>query len=117
MAHGFAHCDAAPRKAYEVLRRGLRIARESGNRQIETHLAVILARLAGTQGVPVDALDFLTVAIRNFYDAGSIAHLYNSLAILTVELDRLGHHEPAATISGCAASTTRERGHLKSAPR
>ena len=44
------------------------------------------------------------MAIRNFYDSGSMSYLHNSLAILVIQLDRLRHYEPAAIISGFAAT-------------
>ena len=40
-----------------------------------------------------------------YHDAGSVSLLHNSLAILAVVFDRLGHHKQAATISGFAATT------------
>jgi hypothetical protein len=52
----------------------------------------------------VDAFDFLTVAIRNFYDSGSFSLMPSPLAILAAFLNRLGYHAPAATISGFAVN-------------
>ena len=52
----------------------------------------------------MDAFDFLTIAIRNFYDAGSFALMPSPLAILAAFFDQLGHHEPGATISGFAVN-------------
>jgi hypothetical protein len=48
------------------------------------------------------ALDCLTLAIRNYHDAGNIAVIGVPLANLAVLLDRLGRHESAATILGFA---------------
>jgi hypothetical protein len=42
--------------------------------------------------------------IRYYYDSGSFFLLPQALAPCTLLLDRLGHYEPAATISGFAAS-------------
>jgi hypothetical protein len=103
-AYGFAFRDADPVAAYEVLRRGMRIALESGNRRDESIVAVSLSRLAASHGDPADAFDYLHLGIRNQYDSGSLAIISSPLAILTALLDRLGHHEPAATISGFAAT-------------
>jgi hypothetical protein len=44
------------------------------------------------------------VAIRNLYDSGSFSILPTPLAVLAAIFDRLGHHEPAATICGFAAT-------------
>ena len=103
-AHGIARREADPAAAYDVHRRGLAIAQASGNRQDESCLAVSLSRLAASHGDPMDTLDFLTLAIRNRYDSGSLPHLHHPLAILAAFFDRLGHYEAAATISGFAAS-------------
>ena len=104
LAYGFAYGDANPVAAYEASRRSLAIAQDSGNRNIVSVLAVILSRLATTQGDPVDAFDFLTLSIRNYHDTGNLPLLLGPLAVLAAFLDRLGHQEPAATISGFAAS-------------
>ena len=104
LAYGFAHIDADPVAAYEASRRGLAIAQDSGNRNIVSVLAVILSRLATTHGDPVDACDFLALSIRNYHDTGNLPLLLGPLAVLAALLDRLGHQEPAATISGFSAS-------------
>ncbi|OJZ70394.1 adenylate/guanylate cyclase domain-containing protein [Mycobacterium paraffinicum] len=104
LAYGYANSDAEPTQAYDALARGLTIARESGNRQQESHQTLILSRLAVSQGNPADALDLLTVSMRNFFDSGSFALVRSPLAVLAAYLDRLGHLAPAATISGFAAT-------------
>ena len=103
-AYGIARRDTDPAAAYDLHRRGLATAQASGNRQDESYLAVSLSRLAASHGDPMDTLDFLTLAIRNRYDSGSLPHLRPPLAILAAFFDRLGHYEAAATISGFAAS-------------
>ena len=57
-----------------------------------------------TCGRPVAVPDHLALAIRRYYDSGNVALLRSPLAALAAYLDRLGHHEPAATISGFAAT-------------
>jgi hypothetical protein len=104
-AYGFAYRDADPASTYYVLRRGMEIAQKSGNRRDESIVAVSLARLAATHGVPTDAFDFLALAIRHQYDSGSVSIISSPLAILVAFLDRLGHHKPAATISGFASTS------------
>jgi hypothetical protein len=103
-ADGFAFLDADPVHALEVLRRGLVIAQNSGNRTNETTLAAVVARLEAHYGDPLAALDHLTVAIRNFHDAGNTTVIRAPLAILAAFFDRLGRYEPAATISGFAVN-------------
>ena len=105
LARGLAYRYVDAVVAYDAHRRGLTIAQDSGNRLTESHLAGSLAQLAAAHGEPADAFDYLTLAIRHFYDAGSFAHLRVPLAILAALLDRLGHHGPAATISAFAATS------------
>ena len=103
-AYGMAHRDVAPAAAYEALRRGLTIAQDSGSRQTESSIAGMLSILAITHGEPADALDYVILPIRYYYDSGSFFLLPNALAVPTLLLDRLGHYESAATISGFAAT-------------
>lgn len=113
LAHGIAHIAADPIAAYDSLSRAVTIAQESGNRQLEVAAAVTQSILMAADGGPMgsatpadpaDALDFLAVTIRRYHEAGSVSLLRYPLAILTAVLDRLGHHEQAATISGFAAT-------------
>ena len=101
-AQGFAFREADPDRALEAVRRGLVIAQDSGNRFNESHLAVTLARLEAEHGDPLAALEYLTVAIRNFHDAGNTTNVRTALAILATFFDRLGRNESAATITGFA---------------
>ena len=102
-AHGYAFRDADPAGALDGLRRGLVIAQDSGNRFIETLLVGQLSRLEAEHGDPLAALDHVTLAIRNYHDAGN-ALIRGTLAILAAFFDRLGRYEPAATIAGFAVS-------------
>ena len=70
-AYGMAHRDVAPAAAYEALRRGLTIAQDSGSRQTESSIAGMLSNLAITHGEPADALDYVILPIRYYYDSGS----------------------------------------------
>jgi predicted ATPase len=103
-AYGSAFRDADPVCALEALLRGLVIAQDSGNRLVESQLAIGLSRLEAEHGDPLAALDHITLAIRNFYDSGNVAYIRAALAPLAVFLDRLGRLEPAATIAGFAFS-------------
>ena len=66
-----ARCDA--------LRRGLLIAQDSGNRTTESDLAA-LARLEAKYGDPLAALEYFTVTIRNYHDAGNTTMIRSALA-------------------------------------
>ena len=50
------------------------------------------------------AFDHLTLAIRNYQNAGDPTTIRGPLAVLAVLFDRLGRCEPAATIAGFARS-------------
>jgi predicted ATPase/class 3 adenylate cyclase len=105
LIYGLAHCDADPVRARDAMRRGLVIAQDSGNRYDESHLANVLGRLEARYGDRLAALDHLTLAIRNYRDSGNTTVIRIPLAVLAALLDRLGVHEPAATIAGFAFGT------------
>jgi predicted ATPase len=104
LARGLAYRYTDGVASYDAHRRGFDIALDTGNELIASHLAGTLAQLAVVHGEPAEAFDYLTMAIRHFYDAGSFSHLRVPLAILTSNLDQLGYHEPAATMSAFAAT-------------
>ena len=103
-AYGLAFRDADPVGALDALRRGLVIAQGSGSRAIASAQAVFLARLEAEHGDTVSAFDHLTLAIRNYHNAGDTTAIRVPLASLAVLFDRLGRYEPAATIAGFALS-------------
>ncbi len=110
-AYGHAHRDAHPSAAYEALDKGRKIAQETGNRQLESGLLVSLSRLTAAHGDPRDAFNFLTLAVRHYHDSGSFSLILGPLTILAALLDRLGYHEPAATISHFADSPFTRTGY------
>jgi hypothetical protein len=103
LAYGWAYRDTDPTVAYDVSRRALKIAHDSGNRYVGSNAAIAMSRLAVIQGDPKDAFDFLVLAIRSYYDSGSFILVHGPLAMVATLMDRLGHYEPAATIGGFAA--------------
>jgi tetratricopeptide (TPR) repeat protein len=100
--YGFAFRDADPDRARDALHQGLAIAQDSGNRAIESHLAMDLALLEAEHGNPLAVLEYFTVAIRIYHDSGNTTTIRAPLAGLAAFLDRLGRHEAAATIAGFA---------------
>jgi predicted ATPase len=110
-AHGVAHLNSDPAVFYDASRRALAIAQDCGNRQMEAAVAVVLSLAASTREDPNDSLDYLSLAIRHYLDAGSVSLMHNPLAILAGVFDRLGHHEQAATITGFAASPMARAGY------
>ena len=101
-AYGFAFRDADPDRALDAVRRGLVIAQDSGNRGNESYQMDSLARLEAKYGDPLAALDYLTLALRNYHDSGNVALMRSPLAVLAALFDRLGRHDAAATIAGFA---------------
>jgi predicted ATPase len=103
-AYGVAFRDADPVGALNAHRRGLVITQDSGNRNNASGLAVFLAQLEAEHGDTVSAFDHLTLAIRNYHNAGDTTTIRTPLAVLAALFDRLGRYEPAATIAGFALS-------------
>ena len=100
LAYGQTNGKVDPAAAYDALRRGLTIAQVSGNRQMESIFSVYLSSVAATYADPADAFEFLALAIRTYYDSGSLTYVVGALGLLAAFLDRLGRYEPAVTISG-----------------
>src|SRR6202045_1067854 len=103
-SYGLAFRDADPVGALNAYRRGLVIAQDSGSHAGVSALADFLARLEAEHGDTVSAFDHLTLAIRNYHNAGNTTTIRIPLAILAALFDRLGRYEPAATIAGFALS-------------
>ena len=104
LAYGFACREAHPDRALDALRRGLVLAQESGNRYNESNIAMTICRQEAELGDLLAALDHVTLAMRNFLDAGNTAVIRVPLAWLATFADRLGRYESAATIAGFAFS-------------
>jgi tetratricopeptide (TPR) repeat protein len=103
-AYGAAFHDADPVGALSALGRGLVIAQDSDSRVNASVLLLSMARHEAEHGDTLAALDHLTLAIRNFHNAGITTVIRTPLSILAVLFDRLGRYEPAATIAGFAFS-------------
>jgi predicted ATPase len=103
LSTAWAYRDTDPPRALQAARRGLATTRETGNRFNESHSATLLSSLEIEHGDPLAALDYITLAIRNYHDAGSVAFLHSTLANLAAILDRMGHFDPAAVVVSFAA--------------
>jgi hypothetical protein len=102
--YGLAFRDADPVGALNAQGRGLVIAQDSGSRAIASALAEFLALIEAEHGDTLAAFDHLTLAIRNFHNAGDTTTIRVPLASLAALFVRLGRLEPAATIAGFALS-------------
>jgi predicted ATPase len=111
LAYGWAYRDVDPAAADDALRRGLSVARDSGNQQQEASIAVSLARLAVRYGQPTDAFDYIILATRHYYDSGSLSLMPGPLGLLAVLFDRLGQFEAAASIIEFAATPINRASH------
>ena len=100
ITYGFAHRAIAPLVALDALRRGLAVAHANGIRVNESLAAMSMGRLEAEYGDPMAALDYVTLCISNYYDAGNTALTRMPLACLAAVLDKLGQSEAAATIAG-----------------
>jgi predicted ATPase len=103
LAYGIAQRNANPIAAYDAHRRGQEIAQDSGNRQFDSFHAGNLSRIAASQGQHADALEYVTMALRRFYDSGSFSIVPSALAVLADVMDRLGYYESAAVFSAAGA--------------
>ena len=98
-AYAWAHRGADPAAAYEIFRRAMKIAHDSGNRSVG-HRSVRLSRLAASHGDPIEALDYMVSAARGYQDTGSFLLITGTMAMIAILFDRLGHYETAAMIIG-----------------
>ncbi|MBE1550960.1 putative ATPase/class 3 adenylate cyclase [Mycobacterium sp. OAS707] len=99
LAYGHTHRAAAPATAYAAFRRGLAVAQDSGNRQMESVLALSLSSVAATHASPLEAFDYVELAIRSYYDSGTLIFVSGAMGVLVALLDRFERYEAAATIS------------------
>ncbi|MGN6335103.1 ATP-binding protein [Mycobacterium sp.] len=122
LGHAIAYTDSDPVAAYNGFRRALNIARETGNRQLESAVATTLCVLVANADDPsfgtpdddtINALDYLIVTIRRYHDAGNVTMIQNPLTILAAVFDRLGLHEQAAIMTGFAATEMARAGYPK----
>jgi hypothetical protein len=103
--YGRAFIEADPMRALAAHRRGLSVARESGNRFLEAANAVVQATLEAEHGDPRTALDLFVHAINSFHDSGDTLNLGATFAHLAMSFDRAGHHEAAARLCGTNKSS------------
>jgi len=80
-------------------------------------MAGALAHIEAIHGDPLAALEYLTLAIRNYHDSGNTTHMRAPLAVLVTLFDRLGRHESAATIAVSRSTPSPRWPPPKSAPR
>ena len=103
-AYGFAFRDADPDGALDALRPGPGDRPRQRQPLHRVRPGDHSVRLEAEHGDSLAALDYITLAMRNYHDAGNTSTIRDPLAILAGLFDRLGRYEPAATIAGFAIS-------------
>jgi tetratricopeptide (TPR) repeat protein len=98
--YGIASRFGDPLGAINALRRGLVLARESGNTMYGVACAMYLAVLEAEHGDRRAAFDLFAQAISSYHDAGDTLDTTAPMAGLAVFLRRIGRHEPAAITAG-----------------
>ena len=116
-AYGVAFRDADPVGALNAVGRGLVIAQDSGNGATASILANSLGRLEAEHGDTASAFDHLTLAIRNYHNAGDTTTIRVPLAVLAVLFDRHGRCEPEPLSPGSPSVPSPRRGSLRLRPR
>lgn len=106
--YGYAMRAVHPVEVMHALRRGMILAKQTGNRSNVTYLSAVVCLLECTHGDKLVALDDVTTMIRNLHDAGNTIQIHTSMAILATLLERLDCHEPAAVIAGFGNSPVTE---------
>lgn len=106
--YGYAMREVHPVVAMHALRRGMAVAKETGNRANVTYLSGVVSLLECTYGDKFTAVDTVTTVIRNFHDAGNAIQIQTSMAVLATLLERLGRFVPAATIAGFGSNPVTE---------
>ena len=101
LACGVAFRRADPVRARDALRRGLKVAQDSGCRT--TELAMNLAVVEGALGDTASAFDHVNLAIRNYHDSGGTTMIRGVLGVVAALFDRLGRSEAAAIVAGFAS--------------
>jgi hypothetical protein len=105
LAYGFVRLDTDPVRAFDAHQLCARMARESGNRLLETYNTANLSRLAAKHGDPAQMLAFVVTSIHSYLDSGNYFLLPQPMAVLAHYFGGIGHYEVAATLSGFATTS------------
>jgi Bacterial regulatory proteins, luxR family len=110
---GLAHANADTQRALAAWSEGVDVVRLHRVDFFEGFLARDAARVHAVAGEPDVALDLFVTAIESFQQAGNVAQLIITVALVPAVLEQLGRLEAAATL--CAA-ITRERASVDHVP-
>jgi predicted ATPase/class 3 adenylate cyclase len=105
IGYGYLRHKIDPVNAFAAHRLGVKIARETGNRLLETYHTGNLARVAARRGDETGTLEYIAKSIRNYFDSGNYFMLPQPMAELAHYFDRIAHYEAAATLSGFAKTS------------
>ncbi|WP_082993213.1 AAA family ATPase [Mycobacterium sp. 1245111.1] len=106
LCYAMAWSAEDPHGALDALGRGQAIAEESGNRTVQTYLAMTramtLSRMEAGRTDPLVALDNIAQAIRTYSSADNVGQIRAALGLLVTFLARHEHYETAAVVAGFA---------------
>jgi predicted ATPase len=105
IGYGTIRFDIDPVSALEAHRLGVKIARETGNRLLESYHTGNVARLVARHGDSTEALDFIAMSICNYLVSGNYFLLPQPIAVLAHFFDHIGYYETAAMLSGFATTS------------
>ncbi len=105
IAYGTIRIGTDPINAFGAHRLGVKIARETGNRLLESYHTGNVARLAAVHGDSAEALDFIAMSIRNYLDTGNYFLLPQPVAVLAHFFAQNEYYETAAMLSGFATTS------------
>jgi predicted ATPase/class 3 adenylate cyclase len=105
IGYGYLRHNTDPVNAFAAHRMGVEIARETGNRLLETYHTGNLARVAARYGDETGTLEYIAESIRNYFGSGNYFMLPQPMAELAHYFDRIAHYEAAATLSGFAKTS------------
>jgi predicted ATPase/DNA-binding CsgD family transcriptional regulator len=100
---GLAHANTDTQRALAAWNEGVDVVQQHRVDFFEGLLARDAARVHATAGEPDVALELFATAIESFQQAGNIAQLIITVALVPAVFEQLGHLEAAATL--CAAIT------------
>ena len=110
---GLAHANTDPRRALAAWNEGVDVVQQHRVNFFEGFLARDAARVHALAGEPLVALDLFATAIESFQQAGNIAQLIITVALVPGLFEQVGHRAEAASLH---AAITRERASVDHVP-
>ena len=109
---GMAFSRAEPRRALAAWDEGMTVVRDQHVQFFQGFIARDAARLHTSDGEPAAALGLFAEAIAAFQRAGNVPQLVITLASVPALFERLGRHDPAATLVGALTNEPSSARHV-----